>query len=73
MNHCDGTGTFQLFVLQGPDCLYILSICCHKHPALTLEKRTATADNKDVTFGHGWQKGVAVLQVTRAEGEAMAA
>lgn len=47
MNHCDATGTFQLFVLQGSDCLDILSVCCHKHPALTLKKGTATAENKD--------------------------
>lgn len=47
MNHCDGTGNFQLFVLQGSDCLYILSMCRHKDPALTLKKGTATAENKD--------------------------
>lgn len=47
LNHSDGTGTFQLFVLQGSDCLDILSLCCHKRPPLTLKKRAATAENKD--------------------------
>lgn len=68
------------FVLQGSDCFYILlfspEMCHHSQTQCRGSKKGHSDSRKrrrTVAFGHWWQKGAALLQVMKVEGDTVAA